>query len=265
MSPEERARVRDEASRRGLYASELVRDAIRRRPEGAGPDPVTRLTQAIRQAGREFNEAAWAANVSARRYGFVSCMKDEEYERMLGMLSSCERMARRAVGELPEARRASRDIVGREWFVVPTRRMASPDPRGVLLTARVSERDREKVERCAAREGMTPSSWVRMAVLTHIDGVGLSADPVVTTDKKVGDLMREAIRWRTNHGQAERALACVLEAKGGSRYLSRDQSDEVVRLVRRCSGEVAEAWGTVVSVLGPIEEMGPLRGVGLWR
>lgn len=264
LSPEERERVHDSACELGLYTAELAREAIRARGEGEADASVRTLIEVVNEAGREYNEATWAANVCARRYGYASYMKDEEFKRLLNMLGTCERMASRSRLKLEDCRSASEKMAGAPWFVVQTRRASSGATREARLTFRLRRSDLEKVERCARIGGMSQSAWVRMALLTYIDG-GVGSETVVTTDVVVSMLMRAAIRWRTNHRQAVKSLSVVRDAQGRSRYLERGQADDVVARVRACTRQMESAWDLVVEMLGPLESTGLLRGVGLCR
>lgn len=264
LTREERELVHECARERGLYTAELAREAIRSRGDGDGAERMRTLIDAVNEAGREYNEAAWAANVCARRYGYASYMKDEEFDRLLNMLGTCERMASRARSKLEGARADVAGMPKARWFVVKTRRLSSDRSFDSRLTIRLRGSDLEWVERRARALGVSQSAWVRMALLTYVEGAE-GGDAVVTTDVVVSDLMRAAIRWRTNHGQAARSLAVVREAQGRSRYLEQGQADEVVTRVRACARQVESAWGLVVETLGPLERSGLLRGVGLCR
>ena len=262
LAGNERARFAEAARREGIHASQLAREAISTAIASWSADEPALLCDALHDAGRHMNDAAWAANSCARRYSHAALLSERDLDWIMDTLGTCFRCARDARKVLSDVSERALSLARRSWSVLSTRGLPSGKDGRRSLTIKMSEGERKAVREAADRLDVSVSSWVRAAILSAIDG-SPATGTVIATDNEIRRLILMSIRLRANYSQTIRSLTAVREEQGTSKYLSLEEASDIIDSCHIAATAVDACWDIVVSALAPLEAKGVLRGVGI--
>ena len=264
LSDDVKRRASEFARDRGLTLTELLCQSVRAREGMLHQDKAAAMVaELVNLAGRDYNEAAWAANLCARRYCFRVASNREAYKRFVRTLATCEHMATESLDAVADIAEMTAQLEDARWVVVATKR----GPAGRLggargVTFRAEGGLREIALRSAGELGLTASAWLRGALLAYMEdceGAEGRARTAIASDADVRGLSLAASRWRVNHAQAVRSLSAVRAEQTPSRFDPPEMTERARAACETAASAVERAWASFEAAMGPMGAL--LRGI----
>ena len=257
LSDDVKRRATEIARDRGLTLTELMCQSVRAR-EGMLPQDkmAATIAELVNLAGRDYNEAAWAANLCARRYCFRVASNRESYKRFVRTLATCESMATESISAVADVAEMAARLEGSRWVVVTTKRGRAGRLGGARgFTFRAEDDLREIAIRSADELGLSVSAWLRGALLAYMEDceAGEGCAPAkMASDADVRGLTLAASRWRVNHAQAVRSLTAVRAEQTPSRFDPPEMTERARASCETAMESVERAWTSFEAAMAPL-------------
>ena len=267
LSDADKERAEVFASDRGLTLTELLCLAVTAREDMLSHDKTATLAvELCNLAGRDYNEAAWAANVCARRYAFRVASKRDALTRCLRMLRTCEHMAGAARRGLADLSELTGPLERTRWVIVRTRRNSEEKMGGAGVSFRLSKELKGQVLSSAEALGISASAWLRGALVAYMMDCEAGEEwgrAVLVTDRDVRRLTLAMTRWSVNHRQAADALERVRSAQEPSRFDPRKRTERAWKACDAAKTAMEETWAAFNVAMDPLTTL--FSGADPWR